>query len=382
MRRFIKILSLVLAVSMLAGLFVSCKDGRKQEGDILAVYNGVLVYESEVQDIINYTLSTKMTSATTEEEMKIMMGEAIGLYVQHKILELDFNDRGIKVDEKLVKEKYKQEKENIEDTYEGGYKAWMKDYAVSEYFLEEEVRRFILTEMFINDVSDDITVSEEEMKAYMNLHADDYYNPAGYEWKMIFREVKDITSETECAAAEAEAQDYIGKIANSTLTLEDAEAELLAKYTKADGYKQAVIYNGEDFTSAKDIVEMESYEQLTLVWQTLDEHYADRDAKADKASEQYANYMNWIAECFEAELYYALQTTEVGKVYERPIKTFIGYGILRVDSVVTENSFDAFEDVKDDLAMKVLDQKLEEAYLEYLEELHHKYEVEYLYTSL
>ena len=153
MRRFIKIVSLLLTISVLAGVLVSCKeDGPKKEGDILAVYDGVPVFASEVQDIINYALSTKMTDQTTEEQMQIIMGEAIGVYVQHKILELDFNERGIKVDEKVVKNQYKLEKESIEETYEGGYKAWMEDYGVSEYFLKEEVRRYVLADMFVYDV--------------------------------------------------------------------------------------------------------------------------------------------------------------------------------------------------------------------------------------
>lgn len=383
MRRFIKIVSLLLAISVLAGVLVSCKeDGPKKEGDILVVYNGIPVFASEVQDIINYALSTKMTDQTTEEQMQIIMGEAIGVYVQHKILELDFNERGIKVDEKVVKNQYKLEKESIEETYEGGYKAWMEDYGVSEYFLKEEVRRYVLADMFVNDVSDEITVSEDEMKAYMSLHSNDYYNPAGYGWTMIFREVKDITDETECAAAEAETQDYINKIASGKMTLADAKKELLEKYTAKDGYTKAAIYSGSDFTSLQNMPLIETREQLEVLFADMDEFYKDRDFTADKDSQQYANYMHWIAERFEAETYYALQTTEVGEVYTKPIKNFVGYGILCVDSVVTKNSFDAFEDVKDELAAKVFDQKIQEKYLEYLEELHHKYDVQYLYTSL
>lgn len=383
MRRFIKIVSLLLAISVLAGVLVSCKeDGPKKEGDILVVYNGIPVFASEVQDIINYTLATKMTVETTDEQMKIMMGEAIGVYVQNKTLELDFNERGIKVNEKLLKERYQAEKKAIEENYEGGYKAWMEDFGVSEHFLKEDLRRYILTEMYYGEVADEITVNDEEMKAYMNLHAADYYLPAGYSWTMIFREVKDITDEAECAAAEAEAQDYINKIENGTMTLEDVKKELLAKYTSKDGYTKAALYNGSDYTSFDSMVGLDNEAALNEVLNKADEVYADRDPKADKNSQQYANYMHWVAECFEANAYYALCTTEVGKVYHKPLKNFIGYGILLVDSMKTENSFAAFEDVKEELFTKVYEEKIHEHYMNYLEELHHKYNVQYLYTSL
>ena len=383
MRRFIKIVSLLLAISVLAGVLVSCKeDGPKKEGDILVVYNGIPVFASEVQDIINYALSTQMTDQTTEEQMQIMMGEAIGTYVQFKILELDFNEKGIKVDEKAVKSRYKFEKENIEESYEGGYQAWMEDYGVSEYFLKEEVRRYILTNMYVDGVTDQIKVTDEEMKAYMNLHADEYYYPAGYSWTMIFREVKDITNESECAAAEAEAQDYINKIQSGAMKLDDVKTELLSKYPEADGYTKAVIYNGSDFTPYQSMPFVGNEEQLNAFFGEIDEVYADKDPKADQNSQQYANYMHWVAERFEIETYYALQTLEKGKVYAKPIKNFVGYGILTLDSVVTVNSFASFEDIKDELFMSVFDEKVRQSLIDHTNELHEKYNVQYLYTSL
>lgn len=383
MRRFIKIVSLLLAVSVLAGMLVSCqKDGPRKEGDLFVVYNDTAVYESEVQDIINYTLSSRMNQQTSMEEMKIMMGEAIGTYVQFKIIELDFNEKGIKVDEKAVKARYKQEKESLEKSYEGGYKEWMKDYQVSEYFLEQEVRRYILTDMYFNQVKDDITVTEEEMRAYMNLHAEDYYHPAGYNWTMIFREVKDITDETECAAAEAEAQEYINKIAEGKITLEDAKKELLGKYTAKDGYTKAALYSGSDFTSYSNMPLVKTQEQKEALFTDIERIYADRDSKADKNSQQYANYMHYIAETFEIETYYALQNLEKGQVYMKPIKNFIGYGILQLDSVAEETYFDSFDDVKNELFLYVLEEKLQQSLIDYTNELHEKYHVQYLYTSL
>ena len=383
MRRLAKIVSLLLAVTMLVGLFASCNNHPSiKDGEILVVYNGIPVYESEVQDIINYNLVTKMNQNTTEEQMKIMMGEAIGTYVQFKTLELDFNERKIKVDEKSLKERVKAEKKDIEENYEGGYKGWMKNHGVSENFLAEEVRRYVLTEMYYSSVADSIEVTDEEMKAYMNLHASDFYHPAGYNWTIVFREVKNVADEAECATAEAEVKTYIQQIQNGETTLEAVKSELLEKYTKEDGYIKAEVFSGSDFTDIQTMPGIDTEETLAQVLAELSEVYKDRDPNAEKSSQQYANYMNWIGECFEAEVYYALQHLEKGEIYSKPVKSFIGYGIVRLDSVVKEASFDQFEDVKEDLAFLVLNEKMQKMMMDHLEELHHKYDVQYLYNDL
>lgn len=389
MKIFVKMLCLLLAVSVMAGLFVSC-GGKydydpnykpKQEGDILVVYNNTAIFESEVQDIINYQLMRGVTDTTTEEQMMIMMGEAVGKYVQYKTLELDFNERGIKVDEKAVEELYNKELAGIEENYEGGYENWMKIYGVSEHFLQEEVRRYVLADMYYEEVRESITFTDDDLKAYMNLHASDYYNPAGYTWTMVFREVKDITDAAECAAAEQEAQELINKIQKGETTLEEVKVDLLEKYTAKDGYGKAEMFNGENFTSMDTLIPLETEEQLNEVLANLDRVYSMRDPKADQKSEAYTSYMNWVAECFKAYSYYALCNTEVGKVYEKPMLTFAGYGILRLDSVVTTSTFEKFEDVKADLAYRYLEEKLQERFHAHLETLHEKYKVEYLYTD-
>ena len=383
MKRFVKLVSLLLAVTMIAGMLVACNDRPNiKDGEILVVYDGKAVYESEVQDIINYNLVTKMNQSTTEEQMKIIMGEAIGTYVQFKTLELDFNERNIKVDEKMLKERVKSEKAEIEKNYEGGYKNWMKNHGVSDHFLEEEVRRYVLTEMYYNTIVDGIKVTEEEMKAYMNLHANDFYHPAGYNWTIVFREVKDITNDAECSAAETEAQDYINKILKGDTTIEEVKIDLLEKYTAKDGYGKAELFSGADFTDAQAMVTIKTQEELDAILADIDEVYKDRDPKADKTSKQYASYMNWVGERFEAEVYFALQQLEKGQVYSKPIKSFVGYGIIRLDSVVTEASFDDFEDVKGELTFLVLDEKMKQMMTDHLEALHQKYEVQYLYSDL
>lgn len=389
MKIFVKMLCLLLAVSVMAGLFVSC-GGKydydpnykpKQEGDILVVYNNTAVFESEVQDIINYQLMRGMTETTTEEQMMIMMGEAVGTYIQYKTLELDFNERGIKVDEKAVEELYKKELAGIEENYEGGYENWMKIYGVSEHFLQEEVRRYVLTDMYYEEVRESITFTDDDLKAYMNLHASDYYNPAGYTWTMVFREVKDINDATECAAAEQEAQELINKIKKGDTTLEEVKVDLLEKYTAKDGYGKAELFSGESFTSIQNVLPMKTEEELNAILTEIGTVYKDRDPHAEKDKEAYSNYMNWVAECFEAETYYAIQNMKAGEIYAKPIKSFVGYGILRLESVVEESTFDKFEDVRENVAYRYLEEKLQERFQEHLEELHEKYKVEYLYTD-
>ena len=69
----------------------------------------------------------------------------------------------------------------------------------------------ILQEKCYEDIQSKLEITDDVLKEYMNKNAADYMNPSGYGWTMIFREVKDFSDENECAAAKAEAQEYINK---------------------------------------------------------------------------------------------------------------------------------------------------------------------------
>ena len=377
MRRFLKAVSLLLSAVIFVGIFASCGTGR----NVVAVYGDEMVYKSEVEDIINYYVNAYWKTGMSESDKMKIKANAVNAFIQYCLIEEDLEKDGFKLDKKTLNERYQLEKENIEENFEGGYKNWRKTYGVSQGFLKEEVRRMILQEKCYEDIQANLEITDDILKKYMNDNAVDYLTPAGYGWTMIFREVKDFSDENECVVAKAEAQEYINKLQAGEMTMEQVEAELLAKYTAKDGYTKAIIFNGSDYTAVQAMPVLETEEQLNYWLSKYDEAYKNRDKNAAVSSKEYENYMQYIAKCMEIETYYALQHLEINQVYGAPIFSYIGYGILCVDSIVEKSSFASFEDIKEELREKYIKETVENKFKSYVNELFEQNSVLNAYAS-
>lgn len=373
MKRFAKLICLLLAVSLIAAMFVSCK---KDKGEIIAVYNDTPVYEADVEELLSYKMATELAGGATESELQTLLEEAVTTYVQFLMLELDLKEQGIKVDESYVNKEFEAAKEELDKSFEGGYSAWTEAYGVSEDFLKEELRRYILAEMYYDLAEEKLEIAEDEIKAYYNANASKYFRGKGYNWSVLFREVKDITDETECQTAKNEAQEYIYRINEGKMTWDEVETQLLERFTEEDGYGKAAYFNGENFTYNTSVIKIDD---LDAYLAGLDETYKERDENAAEDSEAYELYMEYIGKCFEAETYYALQNLNAGEIYEKPIKNFVGYAIIRLDSYTEESYFIPLDDVREEITEELMSTKIEESFVAYLEELETKYSVSYLF---
>ena len=208
MKQMKKILSIVLILSALVMLLSAC--GSK--GEIVAVYNNTPVYEEDVQDIINYYILTNATLDTTDEEKSEMAKEAVRTYVRYKVLEIDLKKKGYTVDEKALNQTVKEMIEYLDKNFTGGYKDWRNMYGLSKNFLKEDMRRYELASLFNEYASTTIEVTDEEIETYYHANGGAYADPAGYTWTGVLREVFDLKDEEECAAAEAEMENYIRQI--------------------------------------------------------------------------------------------------------------------------------------------------------------------------
>jgi hypothetical protein len=220
-------------------------------------------------------------------------------------------------------------------------------------------------------------VTEEDAKNYYMTHAlDKYALPAGYYWESAIRPVLDYTDAAELAAAKAETEAYIAKIQNGTMTFDEVAAELKKNYTYEKGYSGAN-FAGEDFTSMDAMVTIPDQETLDYMIGEFGKHYEDRDLNAAKNSEQYANYMNYIANIFKANVYYALQHMENGEVYGMALESFAGYYIIRLNSIEMKSDFVPFENVEEEIVAAVHAEKLETSFRDYTQEIIKKYNVIY-----
>ena len=85
--------------------------------------------------------------------------------------------------------------------------------------------------------------------------------------------------------------------------------------------------------------------------------------------------MNYIANIFKANVYYALQNMELGEVYGLALESFAGYYIIRLDSIEMKSDFVPFEDVEAEIVSAVYSEKLETSFTNYTNEVIEKYNV-------
>ncbi len=369
-----KLAAMLLLVSMLVVLFAACGENK---GQIIAVYDNTPVYEAEVADIINYELGTQYTSTMTPDQLEAIMESAVVTYVQYKAIELDLEKKGITVDEDELKKAVEDNKKYINDNMEGGYDAWKQSYQVSDAFLEEHLRRAQLRALCEEELKKEINVTDDEAYNYYLTNSLNYTAPAGYNWTSVLHEALNIEDAAECTAIEAEMKDYIAKITAGTMTMDDAKKAILAENTADKGYKYGSLFQGADFTATTALPEITD---LDAEIAAIKESYGNPVYKAEMTDEEKEAYENCFAKVFQTEVYYALQNLEVGEVYEKPIKSIIGYYIIRLDSISTVSGFKPFEDVKENIVETLAANALLGAYDAYLSEITIEYDLAYSFN--
>ncbi len=373
-----KMMALVLSVIMICMLFTGC-GCNTAKGQVVAVYDGIQVYESDVQDVINFQLMMQVTSETTETGLMEIMKDAVITYVRMKLVELDLEEKGYSVDEKILKEEYEAAKDRIEENGMS-YSEWCDTYRVSKSFLKEELRRYQLANLYTQYLGENVTVTEEEIKEYYTVHAiSSFSKPAGYYWTAVLRPVRKIADATELAEAKTEMETYLEKIQNGSMTLEQVDEELNGKYNQLTGYANS-IYDGEDVTPVSDLTLFKDEADFQAFLKALDEAFENKDATADEDSEEYDMYMSYIARVFEGNVHFALQNMEVGEIWDKPIESYIGQYIIRLDRVEEKNSFMTLDEVKDEIRDILKTQKQETEYESYLSGLEDEYNVVYYMT--
>lgn len=372
MKQTKKILCILLILSSLVVLLAGCGD----RGEIIAVYNNTPVYEEDVKDIINYYIATNATLESTDEEKSEMAKEAVRTYVRYKLLEIDLKEKGYTIDEKALKQTVEDTIAYLDENFEGGYKDWRTMYLVSKDFLKEDLRRYELANLFNEYASDMVEVTDEEIQTYYNGNWQDYMAPAGYTWTAVLLEVLDLGDEEECAAAKAEAENYIRQINSGYTTLEKVKEDILKKYTEEDGYKQTALYSGENFSAKTDVKDIPD---LAAALKEVEANYENLNPNAEPDTDEYKIYMKYLGECFQTEVYYALQNMEEGDIYSKPLLSFAGYFIIRLDKVKTTNDFILIEDVRDEIETAIRNEKVTEMFTTCMDELEEKYDVQYLF---
>ena len=347
MKKFIKIISLILAVALIAGILVSCK--KKRTGILLATYNAKDEYDGKLysgdEDIVNwlqylsgYYYDYLEDGTISNDDFGKLVIETV---VLHRLEELDLKAQNVTVSEDTVKEIFDYNKLNFDEYYEGGYEAFKKSSGLDDDFWMQYARYNVITDLVVEEQLFKMNVSEAELKEYFSNNYGNYIQKAGYDYTAVFVEVKDVTDDTEWTTEKQNAQAYIDRIkAGEAFT--DVYNEILKKYSVENGYTQSSYASGFGTVELSAVAEVENLEESLA---KVSELFPNADRNADPSSEEYKDYMRYLSTCMGVEQSYAMRNMQLGEIYPTPIRTPFGWMILRLDEFREKSIDPLYEDV-------------------------------------
>ena len=373
MKKIIKLICFVLAVSMIAVIFCGCKGS----GVVLATYDGgeVLSTDDDVEQWTKYfthyysayTLQGLMTSS---ELGRITIRSIVAM----RLRELEAEKRGLEITDEAVKEMYDYNVKAFDEQYDGGFKKAMKDYGLKKKFWMMFARNAVVEELIVKDIINKMEITDAELTEFYVNNIKDYIISAGYTYTSVFVEVKDLSDENEWAENKSAAQKYIDRIIAGE-DFDKIKEEILSIYNEENGYSQGTSWSGKGVITFEELRKVDNLEETM---KELDEKYAGRDPKADKDSEAYGKYLQYLADCMANVQSYAMEHMETGTVYSEPIISPLGWMILRLDNFREETYYPSLNEIRDILRNNYINDLVNSGKLmeDFSDELYEAYHVE------
>lgn len=341
MKKIVKLICFVLAVTMLASVFCGCKRG----GLLLATYDGGEVYSKD-EDVELWTRYFLGYYGAYIDEGKMTTAElgelAVKTIVSQRLREIELEKRGLEVSDEKVEEMYNFNKEAFDKSYEGGFKQLMKDTGLKKKFWKMYARNAVVEQTIVNDLLAKKNFSDEELRNYYVANLEKYIIAAGYTYTAVFVEVKDLSSESEWAEAKIAAQKYIDRIIGGE-DFDKVKEDILSVYNEENGYSQSENWSGEGVITFEEIYDVEDLEKAL---KDIDEEYSDRDPNAGEDTEGYGKYLQYLAKSMACTQSYAMKHMEVGSVYSDPIISPLGWMILRLDHIEEETIYPSLDELR------------------------------------
>ena len=141
----------------------------------VAKVDGIEVKQKEVDIYMNF-LKSQDTSGelpTDEEELKSLEANIIDLFIVRKLLERYAKENNIAVTDKEISEQV----QSIIDTYpsEEDFEKYIKEIGVDKKFFEGELSSQILSGKIFNIVTEDVTVTDDEVRKYYEDNKNTYF---------------------------------------------------------------------------------------------------------------------------------------------------------------------------------------------------------------
>jgi parvulin-like peptidyl-prolyl isomerase len=182
--------SVFLALISLALVAGGCGGGAKVASlgsDDVAVVGSKQISKEQFQVLmgrakIGYDAQDRPFPKPGTTEYESLKSQAIAFLLQRAEFEQEAEDRGIDITDEKIDKRIAELKKQFTDK---GYTDTLKKQGLTEEQAREEVRASLISEELSKKITEDVTVSDQEIKSYYDNHPSQYLTPASREVRHI-----------------------------------------------------------------------------------------------------------------------------------------------------------------------------------------------------
>ncbi len=180
-----KMYGLTLALIMVCSLFMltGCQEGKQEK--TIGEVNGDAITQKQFDQhyrlVINYFQQTygEIDEEKDQEILENLKDSTFEDLVIQKLVWQEAKRRGIEVDKEQVEQDLAKVAEQLNKQEENGYEKYLKEHGFDEEFLRQRLETEYLYSRLGEEVTSDLTVTEEECREYYDQNKEAFSHPAG-----------------------------------------------------------------------------------------------------------------------------------------------------------------------------------------------------------
>ena len=174
--------SLMLAAAALAAITVvaaGCGGSDEVPSDAVAVVDGTTISRSTLDDLLarakkSYTAQKRAFPKAGTSEYQTLQTQAVAFLVQREEYAREAEQLGIKVTDAQIAKKLDEVKKQYFGGSQTKFEKGLEDQGYTEATLREDIRSQLLTEGIYNKVTNDVKVTDADVKAYYEKNKANY----------------------------------------------------------------------------------------------------------------------------------------------------------------------------------------------------------------
>jgi parvulin-like peptidyl-prolyl isomerase len=192
--------SVFLALISLALVAGGCSSGTKVASlgsDDVAVVGSKQISKEQFQALMgrakkSYEAQKRPFPKPGTTQYETLKGQAIGFLLQRAEFEQEAEDRGVDISDEKVDKRIADLKKQFYGGSDKKYKDTLEQQGLTEEQAREEVRANLVSEELFKKVTEDVKVSDQEIKSYYDTHKSQYGQPESRDVRHILVQKKSL----------------------------------------------------------------------------------------------------------------------------------------------------------------------------------------------